>query len=104
MTTGGFGTATEEMERAGKHVLAVNEGVQTELSTLRAKLEPLAVLWTGPAAAAFAELMMRWDTDARTLNQALGSIGVAIQGSKTSYEQHEAQQADGMSTIRAALG
>lgn len=104
MTTGGFGTTTEEMERAGKHVLAVNEGVQSELSTLRAKLEPLAALWTGPAAIAFGQLMIRWDTDARALNQALGSIGHAIQGSRTSYEQHEAQQAGGLSTIREALG
>ena len=39
---------------------------------LRGRLEPLAGAWVGRAAAQFAQLMVRWDTDARSLNQALG--------------------------------
>lgn len=104
MATGGFGTTTEEMERAGRHVQSVNQTVQTELSMLRAKLDPLAGAWTGAAAAEFARLMMRWDTDARALNEALRSIGEAIQGSRASYQHHEEQQASSLSSITAALG
>lgn len=101
---GGFGTTTEEMERAGRHVLSVNEAVQTELATLRAKLAPLAGMWSGLAAAEFARLMMRWDADARTLSQALGSIGEAIHGTRVSYQHQEEQQAGSLSSITAALG
>ena len=101
---GNFVTSPEEMERAAQHVRSVNDQVQAELSTLRAKLDPLAGAWTGLAAAEFAKLMVRWDTDARTLNEALRSIGEAIQGSRTSYQQQEEQQAAGMSSITAALG
>ncbi len=102
--TDGFGTTTEEMERAGLHVLSVNSTVQAELAALRGKLGPLAGAWTGNAATAFTALMARWDTDARTLNEALGAIGESIQGSRVTYQQQEDAQAATMSTITAALG
>ncbi len=100
----GFGTTTEEMERSGRHVLSVNDAVQTELAALRAKLEPLAGAWRGRASGEFVRLMVRWDTDARSLSEALRSIGEAIQGSRTTYQQQEEHQAATMSSITAALG
>ena len=54
--------------------------MQGELTALRGRLEPLAGAWVGRASAQFAQLMVRWDTDARSLNQALGGIGQAIDG------------------------
>ena len=103
-TSDGFGTTTEEMARAAKHVLAVNDTVQTELSALRSKLDPLAGAWTGRASAQFVQLMARWDTDARSLSQALRSIGEAIRGSGASYQQQEDHQAASMASITNALG
>lgn len=103
-TTDGFGTTTEEMDRTGRHVLSVNEAVQTELGALRGKLGPLAGAWTGNAAGEFVKLMARWDTDAKALNDALRSIGESIQGSRVTYQQQEEAQAAGMSSITAALG
>ncbi len=100
----GFGTSTEEMDRAGRHVFAVNDAVQADLATLRARLEPLAGAWRGEAATVFAELMTRWDTDARRLSDALRAIGESIQGSGTSYQAMEQQHSGDLSTIRAALG
>jgi WXG100 family type VII secretion target len=94
-TADGFGTTTEEMARAAQHVGQVNESV---------KLEPLAGLWTGQASMQFAQLMQRWDTDARTLAEALATIGGALQGSRVSYEQQEQEQAQTMSGIASALG
>jgi WXG100 family type VII secretion target len=102
--TDGFGTTTEEMERAGRHVLSVNDAVQAELAALRGKLGPLAGAWTGSASAAFTALMARWDNDARLLNQALRGIGESIQGSRLTYEQQEDAQSASMSSITAALG
>lgn len=100
----GFLTTVEEMQRAGGHVFAVNDTVQADLATLRSKLAPLAGAWRGEAATAFAGLMTRWDAGARTLNEALRSIGEAIQTSGRSYQAQEEQQAAGMSSISAALG
>jgi WXG100 family type VII secretion target len=100
----GFGTSTEEMDRAGRHVFAVNDAVQADLATLRARLAPLAGAWRGEAANAFGGLMTRWDTDARTLSEALRAIGESIQGSGTSYQAMEQQHTGDLSTIRAALG
>lgn len=100
----GFGTTTEEMARAGGQVLTVNEAVQNELVALRGRLAPLAGAWTGRAAGQFSALMARWDADARSLNEALRSIGEAIRGSAGTYQQQEEHQTATMSSITNALG
>ena len=104
MAVDGFGTTTEEMTRAAQHVAGVNQSVQAELSALRSRLEPLAGAWLGRAAAQFAQLMVRWDTDARALNQALGGIGHAIVGSRSTYQRQEDDQTGAMTSISNALG
>lgn len=100
----GFGTTPEEMQRAAQHVGQVNDQVQSQLATLRNQLGPLAGAWRGEAATAFQGLMVRWDTDARALNEALRGIGETIQGSGSAYLVAEREHAQGMSTIRGALG
>lgn len=100
----GFGTTPEEMQRAAQRVGQVNEQVQAQLAGLRNQLGPLAGAWRGEAATAFQGLMTRWDTDARALNEALRGIGEAIQGSGSAYLAAEQEHAQGMSTIRGALG
>lgn len=100
----GFLTTTEEMERAGKHVQSVNETVQNDLRTLRSQLEPLRGAWRGAASVQFAALMERWDNDARLLNEALRSIGEAIQGSAVTYRAQDEAQSGSLSSITAALG
>jgi WXG100 family type VII secretion target len=102
--TQGFGTSVEEMQAAGKHVFTVNDAVQADLASLRSRLAPLAGAWRGDAAAAFATLMARWDTEAKALSEALRGIGESIQGSGVSYQAQEEQHTDDLSTIRAALG
>jgi len=100
----GYGTSTAEMQRAGQHVLGVNEEVQADLGALRGSLGPLAGAWRGEASVAFTELMARWDADARALAEALDAIGTAIQGSAAAYQQQEDEQAQSLSAIRSALG
>jgi len=104
MTTGGYGTTTEEMQRAAQRVLGVNEQVQADLAALRNQLAPLAGAWQGQAATAFQGLMVRWDTDARVLNDALHGIGEAIRGSGQGYARAEAEQSQALSAIRGVLG
>jgi WXG100 family type VII secretion target len=100
----GYGTTTEEMERAARHVLDVDRAVQAELVALRGKLGPLQGAWVGEAATSFAALMARWDADARAINDALRTIGESIQGSQVTYRQQEEAQAAGLSSIAQALG
>lgn len=100
----GYGTTTEELQRAAQQVAQVNEQVQAQLCALRNQLAPLAGAWRGEASTAFQGLMARWDSDARTLNQALRGIGEAIQGSGRSYQRAEEQQRQSMSAIQGALG
>jgi ESAT-6 family protein len=104
MAVDGFGTTTDEMARAAQHVAAVNQAVQGELTALRGRLEPLAGAWVGRASAQFAQLMARWDIDARSLNQALGGIGQAIDGSRATYQRQEDDQAAVMTSISNSLG
>jgi WXG100 family type VII secretion target len=100
----GYGTTTEQMQRAAQQVVAVNEQVQSQLSALRNQLAPLAGAWRGEASTAFQGLMARWDSDAKTLNEALRGIGEAIQGSGRGYQQAEDQQHQSLSAIQGALG
>ena len=100
----GFGTTTEEMERAARQVFTVNDAVQADLAMLRTRLVPLSAGWRGEAASVFTRLMARWDADAMALSEALRTIGQAIDTSGASYRAHEAEHTTGMSAIRAALG
>jgi WXG100 family type VII secretion target len=100
----GFGATTEEMQKAARQVLTVNDAVQADLAMLRTRLVPLAGGWRGEAASVFTRLMARWDADAMALNEALRTIGQAIDTSGSSYRAHEDEHTTGMSTIRAALG
>ncbi len=101
---GGYGTSTEQMQQAARHVNDVNDRVQGQLSSLMSGLAPLEGAWQGPAATAFQTLIQRWNEDARRLNQALQGIGEAIQGSARTYGQQEEEQAAAMNRITEALG
>lgn len=85
----GFGTTTEEMVRAAGQVRAVSDAVNGELGRLRSQLGPLQGQWSGTAATAFAQLVAKWDTEARRLNEALGAIGEQLGGTATTYQQQE---------------
>jgi len=101
---GMYQTTPEEMQRAAQQVREVNEQVQARLSQLRNQLAPLAGAWRGEAATAFTNLMVRWDSDAKQLNQALAGIGEAIQTSGRGYQQAEEAHKQSMSSITSALG
>lgn len=104
MMNDGFNTTVEEMDKASRQVVTVNDTVQSDLAALRTRLVPLAASWQGEAAGAFNRLMARWDADALALSEALRTIGQSIDSSGAGYRAHEEQHASGMSTIRAALG
>lgn len=98
-----FTTTVETMEQASRHVFTVNDAVQGDLSSLRGRLAPLAGSWQGDAFVTFNQLMERWDTNARSLNEALRGIGEAVQISGRSYDAQEQENASSMSRISSTL-
>lgn len=99
----GFGTSTELMTTASHDVASAQQQVESELTRLRSNLESLRGAWTGEAYTTFAALMVRWDTNARSLTEALASIGSAIQSSGLAYQAQEDEQSGSISTISLAL-
>ena len=104
MASGAFGTSVETMQGAASHVAEVNESVQGQLSALQNQLAPLAGAWTGSAATAFQTLMVRWDEDARSLNEALRAIGDSIAVSATDYDTTDEDQRQAFGGIGNVLG
>lgn len=100
----GFGTSTEEMQKAGQHVDDVNNQIQAELRNLQSSLEPLAGQWKGESAAAFQQLMTRWHEDADKLNKALQAIGQGIASAGKAYASQDQHGGGSMSHIGGVLG
>lgn len=99
--SGRFGTTTETMDAAARHVADVNSEVQSELSSLKNRLGAVQGAWVGQAKTAFDNLMVRWDDDARKLNEALNTIGENIRTNSVNYS---ASQEDHVSAIQNAGG
>lgn len=100
----GFGTSSEEMQKAAQHVDEVNNQVQAELRQLQNALEPLAGQWKGESAAAFHNLMQRWHEDADKLNKALQAIGQGIGTAGKSYATNDSDGGGSFSHIGGVLG
>lgn len=100
----GFGTDVVTMHQAAQRVRDVNQSIQSELSSLQGRLEPLASNWQGAAFVTFQRLMARWNTDAAKLNDALAHIADAIDVTKGTYQRRDEQSSDSLSAIASALG
>ncbi|PZS34038.1 MAG: WXG100 family type VII secretion target [Pseudonocardiales bacterium] len=100
----GFGTNISTMHQAAQHVRDVNHEIQADLSRLAGQLDPLQGAWKGGAAVAFHKLRVRWDADARKLNDALSHIAAAIDVTKGTYAARDQQSSETLSHIASALG
>jgi WXG100 family type VII secretion target len=100
----GFGTDIATMQQAAQHVRDVNADIQNDLNKLAGQLDPLSSTWKGGAAVAFHKLRVRWDADARKLNDALTHIANAIDATKGTYQARDVQSSDTLSAIASALG
>lgn len=104
MPTENIGADLGTMHGAAQHVRDVNQQIQTELSSLMGRLDPLTSTWKGQAAVAFHRLRARWNDDAVKLNDALSHIASAIEASKTTYQTRDQAGEQNMSAIASALG
>ncbi|MCM3883408.1 WXG100 family type VII secretion target [Frankia sp. R82] len=91
------------MQQAAQHVYDVNTNIQAQLTTLITRLGALEGSWRGDAATSFTVLKLRWDEDARKLNEALRTIGDALRQSHINYSTTETTSATGFTRIAARL-
>jgi WXG100 family type VII secretion target len=101
---GSFRTELPEMQSASQHVYDVNGQIQSELSSLLARLEPLMSTWQGEAATSFQTLKERWHQDATQLNAALRGIGDGIKQAHGNYQSVEEQTHQSMTSLTSRLG
>ena len=103
MAGAGFGTDLDQMRTSGQHVFEVNDEVQAELSQLGAALDSLLAQWRGSAAMSFGNVRMRWDSEARSLNDALRGIGDTLMAGHTDYTARQQNQAESFGRINGTL-
>ena len=103
MAGAGFGTELDQMRTSAQHVYEVNDEVQAELSQLGSALDSLLGQWRGDAAASFGNVRMRWDSEARTLNEALRGIGETLMAGHTDYSARQQSQSETFGRIGGTL-
>jgi WXG100 family type VII secretion target len=100
----GFSTGAPELLKAAQDMDTANSELGDLLNSLLGKLEPLQGAWSGEASTAFHNLLERYATDARKLNDSLLQISEAVTGTAHTYTQQEQEQASTMSKLTQALG
>jgi WXG100 family type VII secretion target len=73
------------LHQAARDIRSANADVNTHLGTVRGAAEILGSAWTGQAATAFTNLMIRWDADAKQLAAAMNDIADLLDKSAHSH-------------------
>ena len=92
------------MHVAAQHVYDVNSQIQSQLSNLLARLDPLMGTWQGSAATSFHALKDRWHQDATQLNAALRAIGEGLVKVQGNYQATEDTSQQSFTSITRKLG
>jgi WXG100 family type VII secretion target len=88
----GFQGTPQQFTEAEGRVTEVRAGMDSNLATLRDRIEATRSGWQGQAQKAFDNVMMRFDDDARQMNQALQNIANLLREAGSKYERSEQQQ------------
>jgi len=106
MSGGGsnFRTELATMQAASQHVYDVNAQIQSQLSNLLARLDPLMGTWQGSAATSFHALKDRWHQDATQLNTTLRAIGDGLVKVQGNYQATEDASQQSFTSITRKLG
>jgi WXG100 family type VII secretion target len=99
-----FRTDLSTMQTAAQHVYDVNAQIQSQLSNLQSRLDPLMGTWQGSAATSFQVLKERWHQDATQLNAALRAIGEGLVKVHGNYQATEQSNQQGFTSITRKLG
>jgi WXG100 family type VII secretion target len=102
--TGKFQTELPTMQAAAQHVQEVNQQIQSQLTGLLSRLEPLKGAWKGEGATSFNALVERWHQDATQLNSVLASIGERLSQTHSNITKTEGEVGQSFNTITSRLG
>nr|VDG62373.1 Uncharacterized protein conserved in bacteria [Streptococcus thermophilus] len=97
-------TEADVMRAAAKHVDTTNDEINVELNRLQGLAQESRGYWGGTAQVSFNELMERFDDAERRLGEALSAIATNIRDNAGNYEDVEATNADGFSSISPSAG
>lgn len=99
-----FRAELSTMQAASQHVYEVNAQIQSQLSNLLARLDPLMGTWQGSAATSFQVLKERWHQDATQLNATLRAIGDGLVKIHSNYGAAEDANQQSFTSISRKLG
>jgi WXG100 family type VII secretion target len=85
----GFGTQTGVMVDVANRLETINGDLQGQLRSLQGRLEPLVADWKGQGSNAFQGTMVRWQTDAKRINDALLGIAERVRAGAGRYGANE---------------
>jgi WXG100 family type VII secretion target len=102
--SGKFGAELPTMQAAAQHVDEVDQQIQSQLTSLLSRLEPLKGAWKGQGATSFNSLIERWHQDATQLNQVLQSIGERLSQTHSNITQTEGEVGQSFNSITSKLG
>lgn len=100
---GMFKTESDVMLATAGRVDDTNSQVQGELSRLQGVVDGVRGSWAGSAQMSFDQLMVRWNTSARELQEALNSIAQTIRANARSFDAAEADNAQALSAVSGGL-
>jgi WXG100 family type VII secretion target len=100
----GFTGTIEQFTTAEQRVSDVKAQMDANLSQLRDRIEATRAGWTGEAAKAFDNVMLRFDEDGRGLNTALQNIAQLLEQAGSKYSAAEAEQREAMNAMQGKFG
>jgi WXG100 family type VII secretion target len=90
----GYQGTVQDFTDAQQKVTGVNEDVQATIKQVADTVMGLQGAWTGAAATAFQNMMVRFNDDASKLNQALLAIAEQLGAAGGTYQQQEDAKLD----------
>ncbi|WP_410656571.1 WXG100 family type VII secretion target [Amycolatopsis sp. lyj-112] len=100
----GFQGSVEQFTEAEKRVTEVRVSMDQNLGKLRENIEATRAGWSGDAALAFKNVMDRFDTAGKGLNQALQNIGDLLEQAGSKYNASEQQQQELIKSVNSGFG
>lgn len=94
---------TETVAQAATDTVNAKLEVDGELDALKALCDELASSWQGQGAAAFAQVMATWDTEAAKLLDALQDIADSLDSSAAAQAEQDAESSSDFGAFDAEL-
>ena len=102
--TGGISAGEGAIKQGAGVVADTKTQLDSELRNLRGKLAGIGSQWQGAGAAAFTQLMNRWDADATKIISALDEFEQNLRASDTAYVASDDAASTSMGNLQSRLG